>query len=244
MHVVTEIDPQTSALFARNAYNTEFEGRVAFAASSELARSHTGNRTEFLGRNGTSRSRPRSGVRGFREKPVPASIPARPCRCRWNWSRARNGKSPSFSARDKTVEHARDLARRFQNLEACRNELQKVWEFWGHTLSAVRVETPEPALDLLANGWLLYQTISCRLWARTGFYQSGGAFGFRDQLQDAMALVHARPELLREQLLRAAAHQFREGDVQHWWHPPLGRGVRTHFSDDYLWLRLRHLPLR
>ena len=138
----------------------------------------------------------------------------------------------------RNMEDANNLIRRFRGSGSARTALEAVWQYWNHTLGAVQIETPDPSLNVLANGWLLYQTLACRIWARSGYYQSGGAYGFRDQLQDVMALIHTKPDLLREHLLLFASRQFLEGDVQHWWHPPVGRGVRTHCSDDYLWLPL------
>ena len=128
------------------------------------------------------------------------------------------------------------LIQRFEGSMTAQNALEKVKKFWEHTLGTIQIETPDTATNILANGWLNYQTLSCRIWARSGFYQSGGAFGFRDQLQDVLSLVHSKPELVKEQILLCASRQFIEGDVQHWWHPPKGRGVRTTCSDDYLWL--------
>ncbi len=236
MYITTEIDAQTGALFARNPYNSDFAGRVAFVACTELERSCSADRAEFLGRNGTLARPAALGRTRLSGRTGVALDPCAALQVQMELEPGQEREIIFLLGAGQNSQAAQDLARRFQNLQACRDELRKVRDFWGQTLNAVQVETPEPALDLLANGWLLYQTISCRLWARTGFYQSGGAYGFRDQLQDAMTLVHTQRELLREQLLRAAAHQFREGDVQHWWHPPTGRGVRTHFSDDYLWL--------
>ena len=130
------------------------------------------------------------------------------------------------------------MIRRYREPGQAGGALEAVKARWESILTAVQVRTPEPAFDLLLNRWLPYQVLSCRLWGRSAFYQSGGAYGFRDQLQDVMALVYGAPEESPAQILRAAARQFTAGDVQHWWHPPAGRGVRTRISDDFLWLPL------
>ena len=236
MHVVTEIDPTTGALFARNVYNREFAGKVVFVSVSDGTRTITGNRTEFLGRNGTPanpaalRQAQLSGQTGASLDPCAAlQVP-------FDLADGQERELVFVLGAGNNADEAQQLVRRFSSPASAWLALQSVWEFWKRTLGVVYAETPDPALNLLVNGWLEYQTLAARYWGRSGYYQSGGAYGFRDQLQDTTALLHAAPWTAREHLLRCAGRQFREGDVQHWWHPPTGRGVRTHCSDDYLWL--------
>lgn len=238
MHVITEIDPGSGALFARNPYNTEFAGRVAFFEVNDAKRTVTGDRTEFIGRNGTLRS-PDAMTRSRLSGKVGAALdPCAAVQVTFDIADGEEREMVFMLGIGQDADDARNMMLRFRGSGAAQGALEAIWQYWNHTLGAVQVETPDPSLNVLANGWLLYQTLACRLWARSGAYQSGGAFGFRDQLQDAMALIHSEPHLMREHLLRCAARQFPEGDVQHWWHPPSGRGVRTHCSDDYLWLPL------
>lgn len=238
MHVVSEIDSASEVLTARNPYNTEFGGRVAFFDVDSDTRTFTADRTEFLGRNG-SLGHPAallnerlSGKLGVGLDPCAAiQIPVALAIGQDFETAFRLGVGSDHRAATK-------LAERIKGMGAAHDALDSVRIYWLRTLGAIRVETPDPSVDALANGWLPYQTLACRYVARSGYYQSGGAFGFRDQLQDTMATVHAAPALTREHLLLSAAHQFPQGDVLHWWHPPLGRGVRTRCSDDYLWLPL------
>ncbi len=236
LHVQTEVDLKTGALLARNYFNTEFPDRIVFLDVNDPTRTLTGDRKEFIGRNGDL-SHPAALKRSRLSGKAGAGLdPCGAVQVAFDLPDRQEHETSFRLGVGHGAADAQTLIRRFRLADAGRTALEGVWQYWNRTLGAVNVDTPDPAVNVMANGWLLYQTLSGRLWGRTGFYQSGGAYGFRDQLQDVMALVHAEPALTREHLLRAAAHQFREGDVQHWWHPPSGRGVRTHISDDYLWL--------
>jgi cyclic beta-1,2-glucan synthetase len=237
-HLVrTTLDRDLGAILARNDFDSQFAGWTAFHAVSEPVAAHTASRREFLGRNGTPASpaglRPGvalSGTTGAGMDPCAALQ----CPIELGPGETREVVILLGAARD--ADAARAAVAEYRDVGRARAALEQSVAGWSRRLSAVTVRTPEPTFDAMLNRWALYQALACRMWARSALYQSSGAYGFRDQLQDVMALVYAEPALAREQILRAAARQFLEGDVQHWWHPQSGRGVRTRFSDDLAWL--------
>jgi cyclic beta-1,2-glucan synthetase len=234
--VVTEIDPSTGAILARNSWNGEFAHRVAFAALGSRPTAATADRLEFLGRN-SSLDRPASLEPGARlAGRTGAGLD--PCAALQTIVELEPGERRDvlfLLGQGESREECALLIERYRKADGDAL-LAEVREHWDRLLATVQVSTPDPSFDLMVNRWLLYQMLSCRLWGRSAFYQAGGAYGFRDQIQDVMAVAVTRPDLVREHLLRCAARQFKEGDVQHWWHPPTGRGVRTRISDDRLWL--------
>ena len=235
-HIMPEFVPEKHALLATNRFNSEFGERVAFLAASKKPHGVTTDRTEFLGRMGSLQAPAALGRIGLASA-VNAGLD--PCAAiQLHIDLAPGTTEEVFFLIGEGANRAESLALIGQ--VQTQGQVDSIWQAvqqqWDDILSAITVETPDPGMDLMLNRWLLYQTISCRLWGRSALYQSSGAFGFRDQLQDVLAVLHARPALAREHILKAASRQFEAGDVLHWWHPPSGRGVRTRISDDMLWL--------
>ncbi|MCK5065290.1 MAG: hypothetical protein KAQ97_08405, partial [Candidatus Fermentibacteraceae bacterium] len=235
-YIVPEFSAAGQALIARNTYNSEFREKVLFLAASREPNGLTTDRTEFLGRQGSYSSPAALGRVGLSGTVGSGQDPCLAIQI-MIWIGPGEEKEVTFLlGQGEDRENALDLIK--QNMIRAQEGavLNDVTAFWDDLLGKVDVKTPDTGMNIMLNRWLIYQTLSCRIWGRTALYQSSGAFGFRDQLQDVMAMSSAAPEIFRSHILKSASRQFREGDVLHWWHPPYARGIRTRCSDDLLWL--------
>jgi cyclic beta-1,2-glucan synthetase len=235
-YIIPEYDSAQECLLATNPYNAEFGARVAFLIASKAVHGLTADRIEFLGRGGTPTFPAALHRLGLETRITPGEDPCAVLQLHLGLLPGATEEIYFVLGQGSDKEHALELANKYHEPAYVGAAYERTHVFWDHLLGKVQVHTPEPATNLILNRWMLYQTLSCRIWGRTGFYQSSGAFGFRDQLQDVLALLPIDPVIARSQILNAAQRQFEEGDVMHWWHPPSGRGVRTRFSDDLLWL--------
>jgi cellobiose phosphorylase len=234
-YILTSYNNEHECLFAKNIYTMNFQNTYSYLFSSETIIGYTGDRQEFLGQKGSVREPRGAEVKlscntGVSYDPcgaIQVSVAIQPQEC----------KTVLFGLGQSTsLEEIYRIKNKYREITASEKELDRVRSYWDGLLGTVKVKTKDRAVDILVNGWLLYQTVSCRIQARAGFYQCGGAYGYRDQLQDTLSLLFADSSILRGQILIACSRQFEEGDVQHWWHPPMGIGVRTRITDDLLWL--------
>ncbi|MEY8357142.1 hypothetical protein AALB39_27890 [Lachnospiraceae bacterium 54-53] len=234
-YVLSAYNNEHEYLSAKSIYNYNFHRHNAFIFSSEMITGYTGDRQEFFGLKGgilnpqglDIKLSNNTGVCYDACGTIQVSVAIKPNEC----------KTVIFGlGQSVDIEEISILRHKYNHISKVRIELERVRNYWEETLGTIKVKTNDRAIDIMVNSWLLYQTISCRMNARAAFYQCGGAYGFRDQLQDALSLLYAAPDALKKQILIASGRQFEEGDVQHWWHPPMGIGVRTRISDDLLWL--------
>ena len=239
-YIITEWDDSSKAMLASNAYQETFRGRTAFlkvyTPGELIEQSWTGDRTEFLGQNGRLKRPAALGRVCLSNSEGLVYNPCGAIQIKLDLLPGEERTVYILLGEGTTNEEAQALLNKFGQVDRIEDEYSEVRKVWADLLGQVQVHTPDQGMDVMLNGWLLYQTLGCRLWARTALYQAGGAYGFRDQLQDALALLHTRPDITRAQILLHAAHQYKEGDVQHWWHEETKRGIRTRFSDDLLWL--------
>jgi cyclic beta-1,2-glucan synthetase len=236
MHIITKWDDEAQALFALNHYHPEYGERVAFVAITPQTDSFGGDRTAFIGRNRSLANPVAMQLTGLSQRTGAGLDPCAVLRVTLEMTPGERRDMACMLGQAASVAEARKLVLCYRADQALEEAFDQSRAWWNSLLGTIEVQTPELAADLLINRWLQYQSLSCRIWGRSAFYQSGGAFGFRDQLQDVLAFLVARPELAREQILLAASRQFKEGDVQHWWHEPAGAGIRSRISDDLLWL--------
>lgn len=234
--ITTEIESKTGILTIRNPFNSEFRDRIVFLDSSIAKSYYTGDNMEFIGIGGSLKEPEALG-----RKTLSGTIGAGlyPCGAIQVNIKLGPGETKELAfllGQGEDIKSIQALSEKYRIIDNIKKELNEIKELWDKQLEVLQVDTPDDAMNEMLNGWLLYQLISCRLWARSAFYQSGGAYGFRDQLQDVMALIYSCPEVTRDQIILHASRQFIEGDVQHWWHRETGKGIRSRYSDDLLWL--------
>lgn len=230
-----EYDNNSNIIYAKNLYTSDIKTSNCYISSSAKIKSYTGNKKDFIG-NGTIQNPDALNKQRLDKENSLGQTPCIAIEINIELKAYEDKEISIVLGAEDTKEKMQEIAYKYTELNNCKKELENTKKYWWNLLKNVQVKTPIESTNILLNGWLLYQTIVCRLWGRTAFYQSGGAYGFRDQLQDTMGIKYINPEFMKEQVIKHAKHQFIEGDVEHWWHKETNRGIRTKFSDDLLWL--------